>query len=129
MNRDLKWLIFGLGIAALLAVIFAVFIYFIMNLIKGEAYELSLTAVSEHAAVEALIGEPIEPGLLVLGNVNISGPSGNAELQYDVSGPKGEATVYAYAIRDAGEWQLIRVIVDVDGARERFDVVAPNDSL
>lgn len=129
MKRDLKWLIFGLSIATFLAAVFALFIYFVMNLVKGEAYELSFAAVSEHAAVQTLIGAPIEPGLLVLGNVNIRGPSGNAELQYDVAGPKGEATVYAYAIRDAGEWQLTRVIVDVDGARERLDVVAPNNSL
>ncbi|MDN7124563.1 cytochrome c oxidase assembly factor Coa1 family protein [Pseudidiomarina terrestris] len=129
MKRDIKWLIIGLGIAAALMAVFVLFVYFVMSLVKGEAYDLSLAAVSKHAAVQVLLGEPIEPGFLVLGNVNISGPGGNAELQYSISGPKGEGTVFAYAIRDTGEWQLQRVVVDIDGAHERLQIIAPNDSL
>ncbi|CAB0151252.1 hypothetical protein PSI9734_01665 [Pseudidiomarina piscicola] len=129
MKRNTKWILIVVGIVAGLAALAAVLVYFLINMMKGEAYDLSFKAVSEHAAVHALLGEPIEPGFFVLGNVSISGPSGTAKLQYNVSGPDGDATVFAYATRDAGQWQLNRVIVDVDGARERFNVIAPNDSL
>ncbi|MEE2023458.1 MULTISPECIES: cytochrome c oxidase assembly factor Coa1 family protein [Alkalimonas] len=123
MKKTFLWV--GLGLAggmALLAFIGAV-ILFVMNMLKGDAYELSLKSVSAHPQVIAVFGEPVSPSWFVLGSVNISGPDGSASLEYNIRGPESSGTVYAYATRAAGEWYLDRVIVLEASSGERINVL------
>ena len=86
-----KWTIAGL---LLVLIVLPLFIFSISNMLKGEAYKLSLTAIESNVEVNNLIGSPIEAGLFVVGNTEVSGPDGKASLQYSISGPKGDAVVY-----------------------------------
>lgn len=78
---------------------------------SSDAYRLSLAAVERNPKVIAALGQPLEAGFFVLGHIRISGPGGEAALQYTVSGPKGKGDVSVYAERRAGTWELTQVVV------------------
>jgi hypothetical protein len=117
-----KWTIAGL---LLVLIVLPLFIFSISNMLKGEAYKLSLTAIESNVEVNNLIGSPIEAGLFVVGNTEVSGPDGKASLQYSISGPKGDAVVYVSAIKQMGRWVLQEVVVHNVEQRKKIQVVAP----
>lgn len=106
-------------------VVFPLFFTLIGNMLKGEAFEQSLTAISQHADVVAVIGEPIEAGYFVTGSIRTSGSNGEAYLQYSLSGPKGEAEAYVQAYKDMDVWVLHNVIVHWPESDTRIQVVTP----
>lgn len=106
-------------------VVFPLFFTLIGNMLKGEAFEQSMTAISQHADVVDMIGEPIEAGYFVTGSIRTSGSNGEAYLQYSLSGPKGEAEAYVQAYKDMDVWVLHNVIVHWPESDTRIQVVAP----
>jgi hypothetical protein len=63
-------------------------------------------------AVKAELGEPIDEGFLVTGNVRVNTTgTGNANLTIPISGPKGSATIFAVAQRRGGVWNFNRLEV------------------
>jgi len=98
----------------------------ISGMLKGEAYDLSLEAIKSNPEVTKLIGTPVEPGFFVMGNIQISGPAGNAALQYTVSGPMGEAEAYILATKEMGQWALNEVVVYSEEQNHKIDVIYPS---
>ncbi len=86
-----------------------------------EAVEI---AARDPRVIEAL-GEPIEKGLLVSGSIDVRGSSGDADLTIPISGPKGEAKLYAIGEKFAGEWHYQRIEVEVEPDGERFRLEIP----
>ena len=85
------------------------FIALILTVVFGaikssDPYQQSLARVTADRRVVTALGTPVEPALIVLGNININGSSGNADISYGVSGPKGFGTVYVVATKAAGVW-------------------------
>lgn len=78
----------------------------------SDAYNLSLAAVKADQAVVEVLGEPIEPSLLVSGNIHVSTQGGNADVHYDVTGPKATGTVHAVAFKEAGSWKFRSLVVE-----------------
>lgn len=117
-----KWAIAGF---VLLFVVLPLFVTAISSMLKGEAYEQSLIAIESNAEVVEFLGTPIEPGLFVLGNIQISGPDGQAALQYSVSGPNGEAEAYVYAYKDMGQWVLHELVVYNEEKNRKIQIVTP----
>ncbi len=68
---------------------------------SSEAYKDALAMVRANPYVQDALGSPIEAGLLVAGNINISDSSGYADLAFPVSGPDGSGTVYVVALTTA----------------------------
>lgn len=98
-----------------------------MKLMKGEPYQLSLTAVTEHAEVIELVGNPIIPSWYVLGSVHTSGPDGSAALEYSIEGSVASGKVYAYATKIIGEWHLDTVVVSVNQSNKRITVISARE--
>lgn len=117
-----KWAISGL---ILIFVILPLFIVSISSMLKGEAYELSLSEIQSNIEITELIGSPIEPGFFVTGSVKISGPSGEASLQYSISGPKGTAEVLVHAYKKMGKWVIQEIIVYSEEQSKTIQVVTP----
>ncbi len=69
-----------------------------------EPYSVSLERAQNHAAVKAALGEPIEAGYFVSGNVRMNGDNGRAILSIPISGPKGSGTIFVDAQKTAGKW-------------------------
>ena len=108
-------------IAFVCLIVFGVF-----GLLKSsDAYRLAVQqAVDNHAIIEAL-GQPVEPGFLMSGNIQLNGASGEANLAIPLSGPKGSGTLYAIATKSAGEWTYSRLEMVISGSGTRIDLLEP----
>jgi len=91
---------------------------------NSEVYEQSLARVQGHPEVQAALGTPLEPGLLVTGSINITGSSGHAEISYPVAGPRGSATVHAAADLTAGTWVFTSIVVEPDDGAGAIELTA-----
>lgn len=103
-----KWSIAG---ALIVCVGFPAFFVSLQGAMKGEAYELSLHHVQSSPEVTAIIGTPVEPGFFVLGEISKGSSGTKASLRYSISGPKGDAETFLYAIKEFDEWVLHNLIV------------------
>lgn len=110
------------GFALVLIVLPLVFIL-LMNMMKGEAYDLSVDAVQSSPQVVSIVGENPKPGLLVLGEISYGGSGGTANLNYSISGSIGSAEVYVYARNLAGKWELKEVLAVSKETGERVVVL------
>jgi hypothetical protein len=62
---------------------------------------------------------------LEMGNINVNGSSGHADLAIPVSGPEGSGTIYVVASKSAaGQWTILRLVVEVKETNERIDLLA-----
>lgn len=104
----------------------ALFASLIFGIVKQSgAYQDSLAQVRADPRVTAALGEPIEPGWLVTGNVEVNGAAGEANISYGVTGPDGSGTVYVEADKTAGQWTFHVLLVDIDDTGDRIDLLAP----
>jgi len=120
------------GVGCLGVIILAVaFVGGIMLLVMGsirssDAYQQALAKAKANPEVALRLGQPIQPGWFISGSINVSGPSGDADLSIPISGPKGKGTVYVVGKKSAGEWSYTRMEVEVEGQPGRIDLLAPN---
>lgn len=117
-----KWRNAGL---ILLFVVLPLFFILIGNMLKGEAFDQSMAAISQNSEVIEIVGEPIEAGYFVMGSIQTSGANGKASLQYSISGPKGEADVYVQAYKEMEAWELYNVVVHWPESDKKIQVVIP----
>ncbi|MET0581772.1 MAG: cytochrome c oxidase assembly factor Coa1 family protein [Pseudoxanthomonas sp.] len=125
-QRNWKWFVPMLAAVALtlLAVAILALMSALFGMIKSsDAYRQGLQRAQHSPAVVAALGEPIREGWLVMGNISVNGPSGEANLQIPLSGPKGEGDLYLEATKSAGQWNYRTLLVRVDGARESIDLL------
>ena len=126
-SRNWKWvvpvglvtpvLLCGAPIALILSVVFGA-------IKSSDVYTHSLATARANEHVKATLGEPVEPGFMLSGNININGPSGNANLAIPLSGPKASATLYVVAEKRAGKWEYSTMEVAPEGQGERIDLLA-----
>jgi len=67
----------------------------------------------EHSArIRSLIGAPIQRKGITQGSIETNGGgTGKTDISYHIRGPKGEATVYARGIKEAGVWEMRSLII------------------
>lgn len=126
-RKWLKWIALGCAGLLVLGVLGAVgIITLVLGAVKrSDAYENAIARVAAHPQAIARLGEPIEPGWLVSGSVNVSGPGGEASLAIPVEGPDGEGTVFVEATKQAGEWRYTTLTLAVEPDGERIDLLTP----
>ncbi len=133
-----KWILLLGGGGCLLGLLvcggcFGAVFFGVFGAIKGsEPYTRSLNAVQGSPELQAAIGTPIEPGMMVSGNISVSGDSGEADLSYSVSGPKGSANVNVVGTKTAGVWDYsVMKATLADGTMIDFlgEEVAPEDPV
>jgi len=125
-QRNWKWFV-PVGCVGLLA-IFTGFVVLIVTIVFGmmkssDVYKDALAAARAEPAVEMALGTPIQAGLFVMGNINISGSSGQADLAIPISGPDDEATIYAVAEKSAGRWTFSTLVVEIKTTGEKIDLM------
>jgi len=84
-----------------------------------------LAKVKASPAVQEALGTPIEEGTFVSGNINVSGPSGQANISIPVSGPKGKGTVIVVAAKSGGQWSFSKLAVDIKHMGKQIDLLGP----
>jgi cytochrome oxidase complex assembly protein 1 len=99
---------------------FAILIF--ASLKNSEAYNKSFEAVCASKEVQSELGSPIRPAFLVSGGIYVNTLGGHAQVSYDVSGPKGAATVYVIADKKDGEWTFRSIKVLPKDSGRKIDV-------
>jgi hypothetical protein len=113
----------SLGFAVLLIVIaFAL-------VTDSDVSKLAFAAAQANPTVRQRLGEPVKRGFFTSGNIEISGPSGHADIEIPMSGPKGTAAVYAVATKSAGLWKLDVLQAEFNGNPERVDLLKQSSDL
>jgi hypothetical protein len=116
-----------LGLILLAAAFVAGIMFLVMGGIRSsDAYQQALAKAKANPEVALRLGQPIEPGWFVSGNISVSGPSGDADLSIPITGPKGKGTIYVVAKKSAGEWTYSRMEVEVEGQPGRVDLLGPS---
>lgn len=128
-DRNLKWSVplLVLGGGALLVGVAALILTFVFGLMRSsDAYKDALSRAKANPAVQQAIGTPIEEGLFLAGNINVSGSSGYANLVIPVSGPKGKATIHVVATKAAGKWTFLTLEVAIKATGQRIVLREPS---
>ncbi|MBL4851876.1 MAG: hypothetical protein JKY90_06310 [Gammaproteobacteria bacterium] len=121
-----KWSIAG-GI--IVFVILPLVFFSISNMLKGDAFNLSLETIKSNTEVTELLGSPIEHGFFVTGSIQIGGGSGKAILYYTVIGPKGEAEAYVIAEKEMGKWVLRELIVYEEEHKRKIIIITSQQKM
>jgi hypothetical protein len=124
-SRNWKWvvpvgclvpIVLGSGIVILL-------VSLVFGALKSsDPYTRALARAKANDEVRMLLGEPIQTGYFVSGNINVDGSSGNADFSIPLSGPKGSATLYVTAKKAAGRWEFTTLEVAPKGSEARIDL-------
>jgi hypothetical protein len=125
-NRNWKWFV-PVGCLGSLT-LFAGFIILIILLVFGmmkssDVYKDALAKAKTNTTVQEAIGIPIEEGMFIAGNINVSGPSGQADLSIPISGPDGKATIYVVASKSAGQWIFSTLVVEIINTKQRINLL------
>jgi hypothetical protein len=126
LTRNWKWFV-PVGCLTMLVLFLggiAMIAWFAFAMMKqSDVYADAVAQARAHpAAIEAL-GTPIEEGLFVSGQINVTGPSGDADLAVPLSGPKGKATLYIVASKSAGQWRFSTLQLQPDAGAARIDLL------
>ena len=104
------------GAAALLVGVFTL-------LGSSDVTKSAVSRAQTNPAVIERLGQPIKQGWLVQGKIQVSGPSGQADISIPLSGPKAKGTLYVSATKSAGEWTYQTLQLDFDGESRRIDLL------
>jgi len=125
-NRNWKWFVpVGcLSIIAIFAGFIALILTFVFGMMKSsDVYMQALDRTRNNPALVSALGTPLEAGYFISGSINVSGPSGNAELAIPISGPKGKGTIYVVATKTVGEWSYSQLMVQIEQTGQRIDLL------
>jgi uncharacterized integral membrane protein len=129
-QRNWKWFVpvASLGFLALFAAFIVLIVTIVFGMIKSsDVYKDALATARANPTVVKALGSPIEAGILVMGSINISGPSGQADLAIPISGPNGKGTIYAAATKAAGKWTFSKLVVEIKATKERIDLIGSRE--
>jgi len=109
------WAIWGVVLwAALIGVVAVAILAAVVLLPNSQPYVMAVERLTQNPEAIAALGSPISAGFPT-GHVSYDGGSGNAELTFSATGPKGSGTVYVDARRDLGVWRLTRFELEIAG--------------
>jgi hypothetical protein len=114
-----KWVIL-IAVGAIFA--FLVGIFHLLG--NSEPAKAALHRAQSNPQLVERLGQPIQQGLIVSGNIQYNGPSGHAELSIPISGPKGKGTLYSISNRRMGVWEFEALRFAADGQHARLDLLA-----
>ena len=125
-GRNWKWFV-PVGCLGLLTIsvgFVSVIFFFVFSLMKSsDVYKEAIVIAEAHPSVQEAIGTPLKEGTFVSGNLNTSGPSGEADLAIPISGPNGKGTIYAVAEKSAGQWNFSILVVELKETGKRLDLL------
>ena len=115
---------------ALFAAFFFAIFAFVFGMMKSsEPYQEAMTRATTNPHVVQALGEPIESGYFVQGNISTQGTTGEASFVIPLKGPKGSAKIYVDATQSAGLWEYKTLVVELQGNHQRVDLLEGNEEL
>ena len=117
-------LVIGIVVVAGLVAFLAAIVSWVFTAIgNSDPARLAFAAASASPVVVQRLGTPLKKGLLVSGSIEVTGPSGSAQLSIPVSGPRGEGNLYVTAHKVSGLWELDMLQFGPKDSEERVDLL------
>jgi hypothetical protein len=112
----LFWLAAGCGGCLTLLVAFVVVIYAVVVMAMRSATPVrdALRLANADPRAVAALGQPIEPGLLFFGKLNVDNQEGAADISFSVSGPKGDGKMKVVATKGLNNWTYTQMVLTPD---------------
>jgi hypothetical protein len=126
MQRNWKWAVPVMAICAttIVAALIVAALFGVRSMMhSSEPYQVALREAQADSRLVERLGTPIEPGFMPMGEISTSGAGGEASLQIALSGPRGEATLYVEARREAGQWRYRTLQVEFADGGERLELL------
>lgn len=89
---------------------------------SSEPYKFAMSRANSSAEIRTALGSPIEPGMMMSGNISTTNSSGHASMAIPISGPKGEGTLHVEADRSGGIWTYNTLEVHIPGQPAKIDL-------
>lgn len=115
-QRNKKWFLptVIIGPLLLMGCFVLVIITFVTSMMKNsEAYKMTMEEIKSNKECVAALGENIEDGYFIRGNINTTTSSGNANMYIPLKGDLGEATAHSICEREWFKWKIIDLNVKV----------------
>ena len=80
---------------------------------SSDAYKMSMNEIRNSKKCQKLLGDNIEDGFFIRGNINTTTTGGNANLYIPLSGELGEGTAYSRCNREWFKWEIEELQVRV----------------
>lgn len=117
-----RWARWGAVVWGAMAVAFVGLIFLIGASMKSsEVFKMAIGKIEASAQVTAVVGKPVSTGM-PMGQFEVSGPRGRADLSFSVEGPDGKGTAYVEATKDLGQWKIERMVFEEDGSGRRISL-------
>src|SRR5271156_5960354 len=129
LERNWKWVVPVLVVTSL--VVLTLFVggifWGVTSIMRASyPYQLAVKRATESPTVAAKLGRPLQIGWLVFGNVNLSGPEGNASPSIPLSGPNGKGQIIVVGKKHANRWNFETLEVDVTGDDDPIPLLEPD---
>ena len=95
---------------------------------RSDAVREALARAQGSSALQARLGVPIAEGRIVSGSISESGPTGKADLDIPLIGPKGSGDLFATASKSAGVWSFTTLEFQAEDSSERLDLLKSDAS-
>lgn len=118
LDRHARWKIpLGCLIVVFLLCTFVAVVLAIIDVSfrNSMVYQEALARAERSPEVTSRIGEPLRPGHVFQGKLNVSGSTGNANMAIPVTGPRGKATIVLDARKVGGAWVFRTLCVQFNG--------------
>ena len=130
-SRNWKWVVpvgclggLVVFVGSILLFVFLVYGVVTTAIRSSDRVRGGMSRARAHPELKAALGEPIESGFWLGGNINVSGASGRADLSIPISGPKGSGTMYIVGTKSDNRWQYSIMEVEVAGRPSRVNLLA-----
>jgi hypothetical protein len=108
--------------------ILSIFVFVFSTLKTTDVYKEAMSRATANAEVKKQLGEPITASFWVVGNIQLTGAGGNADLVIPISGPKGAAVIQVAATKTNDKWDYSKLEVTVGGTKAPIDLLSKADS-
>lgn len=95
---------FGVGMAALVSQ-------------GSDVFGAAMDHVREEPAAVQALGEPIERGWLIQGNLSFENDEGEVDMSFPLSGPNGSGRLHVDGTKTGGEWRFRQIVLEMDDGR------------
>lgn len=116
----------GIAVGSFIVLLCSLLILLPAMMKQSGAYQIALERVHNNKDVIDVLGEPIVPGWWVSGKIEVSGPTGHANISFSVKGSKDSGTIYVRATKDMGKWYLNQLILDMEEKHSRLNLLPPS---